>query len=138
MKRTVCEKILSLVRFSYSENPIADLKLKIRHLYDLHKILELEDIKTFVSSADFEMMINRVGQDDVAGYKNNNAWLNSHPKEALIFNAADRVWEELEPTYTRDFRGLVYGELPLPKQVFSTLKFLAERMAGVTWEVRED
>lgn len=138
VKRTVCEKILSLVRFSYSENPIADLKLKIRHLYDLHKILELEDIKTFVSSADFEMMINRVGKDDVAGYRNNNTWLNFHPREALIFDAADRVWQELEPTYTKDFKGLVYGQLPLPKQVFSTLKFLAERMTGVAWEVRVD
>lgn len=138
VKRTVCEKILSLVRFSYSENPIADLKLKIRHLYDLHKILELEDIKTFVSSADFEMMINRVGQDDVAGYRNNNTWLNFHPREALIFDAADRVWQELEPTYAKDFKGLVYGQFPLPEQVLSTLKFLAKRITGVAWEVRVD
>lgn len=136
VKRTLCEKILSLVRFSYSENPIADLKLKIRHLYDLHRILEGEDVRTFVASTDFEMMINRVGQDDVAGYRNNNTWLNSHPKEALIFNAADQVWKELGPTYTLDFRGLVYGSFPSSEQVLSTLKFLAERIAGVVWEVR--
>lgn len=136
LKRTVCEKILSLVRFSYSDNPIADLKLKIRHLYDLHKILGVEKVKTFINSTDFELMINRVGQDDVAGYRNNNAWLNYHPKEAMIFDAADQVWEELESTYSKDFRGLVYGEFPLPEQVFSTLKFFAERMAGVVWDVR--
>jgi hypothetical protein len=34
--RTICEKIMSLVRFSYGENPIDDLKKKIRHTYDLH------------------------------------------------------------------------------------------------------
>lgn len=136
VKRTVCEKILSLVRFSYSENPIPDLKLKIRHLYDLHRILGLEEIKTFISSPDFELMINRVGQDDVSGYRNNNGWLNYHPKEAMIFGDTDWVWEELESTYTKDFRGLVYGEFPLPEQVFSTLKILAERMAGIVWEVR--
>src|SRR5690606_32421045 len=31
--RTICEKIMSLVRFSYGENPITDLKNKIRHVY---------------------------------------------------------------------------------------------------------
>ena len=35
--RTICEKIMSLVRFSYSENPIEDLKKKIRHVYDWKK-----------------------------------------------------------------------------------------------------
>lgn len=29
--RTICEKIMSLVRFSYGENPIADLNKKVRH-----------------------------------------------------------------------------------------------------------
>jgi hypothetical protein len=29
--RTLCEKIMSLVRFSYGENPIEDLKKKIRY-----------------------------------------------------------------------------------------------------------
>ena len=37
-KRTFCEKIMSLVRFSYTENPIQDLRSKIRHIYDLHQL----------------------------------------------------------------------------------------------------
>ena len=32
-KRTFCEKIMSLVRFSYTVNPIEDLNNKIRHIY---------------------------------------------------------------------------------------------------------
>jgi len=39
-KRTVCEKIMSLVRFSYTEEPLEDLKKKIRHTYDLHQLLQ--------------------------------------------------------------------------------------------------
>lgn len=135
IKRTVCEKILSLVRFSHSENAIADLKMKIRHLYDLHKILEQEDMSAFILSSDFEEMLNRVGADDVEGYRSNNAWLNYHPKEALIFADLEKIWKELEPTYSRDFSGLVYGDLPSPKEILSSLKFLAERITGVTWEV---
>ncbi len=38
--RTICEKIMSLVRFSYGENAIEDLKKKVRHTYDLHQLLQ--------------------------------------------------------------------------------------------------
>ncbi|WP_192349391.1 nucleotidyl transferase AbiEii/AbiGii toxin family protein [Algoriphagus sp. Y33] len=138
VKRTVCEKILSLVRFSHSENPIADLKMKIRHLYDLHRILGEENIRAFIMSSDFEVMINRVGQDDVIGYRSNNSWLNLHPKEALIFADLDGVWKELEPTYSKGFSGLVYGDFPLPQDVLSSMKILADRLGEIIWEVKVD
>lgn len=39
IERTFCEKIISLVRFSYTENPLEDLANKVRHTYDLHQLL---------------------------------------------------------------------------------------------------
>ena len=41
VNRTICEKIMSLVRFSYGEDPLADLKKKIRHTYDIHQLLQI-------------------------------------------------------------------------------------------------
>jgi len=46
-KRTFCEKIMSLVRFSYTANPIEDLSNKIRHIYDLNKMLRNREIEVF-------------------------------------------------------------------------------------------
>ena len=46
--RTICEKIMSLVRFSYTEDPISDLKKKIRHAYDLHQLLSDKKLLEFV------------------------------------------------------------------------------------------
>lgn len=40
-ERTLCEKIMSLVRFSFTANPINDLQKKVRHIYDIHKLLEV-------------------------------------------------------------------------------------------------
>ena len=40
VNRTICEKIMSLVRFSYGENPLDNLKNKIRHTYDIHQLLK--------------------------------------------------------------------------------------------------
>ncbi|HLW08641.1 MAG TPA: nucleotidyl transferase AbiEii/AbiGii toxin family protein, partial [Marinilabiliaceae bacterium] len=58
--RTICEKIMSLVRFSYSKKPIEDLKNKIRHVYDLHQLLLKDEFMDFFDSKDFEEMLLRV------------------------------------------------------------------------------
>ena len=70
--RTICEKIMSLVRFSYGENPIDDLKKKIRHTYDLHQLLQQDEFLKFLQSKDFDEMLLKVANDDVNSFKNNN------------------------------------------------------------------
>lgn len=136
VKRTFCEKIMSLVRFSHTEQPIADLKMKIRHLYDLHQLLSDSDISAFVHSDAFADMLQRVGNDDVEGYRNNNQWLNHHPRKALIFAKPDETWEELASTYSNDFKGLVYGSLPAASDVLASLKTVSQRVSKITWEVK--
>uniref|UniRef100_UPI00084D71C1 nucleotidyl transferase AbiEii/AbiGii toxin family protein n=1 Tax=Arcticibacter eurypsychrophilus TaxID=1434752 RepID=UPI00084D71C1 len=83
--RTICEKIMSLVRFSYGENPIADLKRKIRHTYDLHQLLQQEEFNDFFNAPAFDDMLLKVANDDVASFRNNNQWLIYHPNEALMY-----------------------------------------------------
>ena len=84
--RTICEKIMSLVRFSYGENPMDDLRKKIRHTYDLHQLLQQKEYSIFFDSTAFDKMLLKVANDDVSSFKNNNKWLIHHPKEALIYN----------------------------------------------------
>ena len=49
-ERTFAEKIMSLARFSFSEDPYTDLASKIRHIYDLHMMLKNPEIESFFSS----------------------------------------------------------------------------------------
>ncbi len=116
--RTLCEKIMSLVRFSYGENPIEDLKQKIRHTYDLHQLLQQPEFSNFFHSAAFDEMLLKVANDDIASFKNNNRWLVHHPNEALIFKDLDQVWNELRVAFNGDFKNLVYGVLPSDEAVF--------------------
>lgn len=55
--RTYCEKIMSLVRFSRSENPIVDLRNKIRHVYDIHQMMKDKEIQQFFKSTDFDRLL---------------------------------------------------------------------------------
>jgi len=133
--RTLCEKIMSLVRFSYSEDPMDDLKMKIRHVYDLHKMLEDREMRNFFGSNDFSDVICRVARDDVQSFRNNNEWLENHPADALLFRDVEECWNGLKTTYTDDFSGLVYGELPGEQQIFKTLMRIRERLMVIEWNI---
>lgn len=133
--RTLCEKIMSLVRFSYGEDPIADLKNKIRHTYDLHQLLMQKEFSDFFESDSFDEMLLKVANDDVISFKNNNQWLSNHPIEALLFKDLENIWYEVKTTYTTDFKNLVYGDLPHENDVRETLKRIRERLSTISWDV---
>jgi hypothetical protein len=122
--RTICEKIMSLVRFSYTDTPIQDLKNKIRHAYDIHQLLQQSEFNDFIESDYFTEMMIKVANDDVNSFRNNNAWLSYHPNESLFFSNIDELWKnELKDVYTNDFKNLVYGKLPNESQVLKSLIF---------------
>jgi hypothetical protein len=135
-ERTICEKIMSLVRFSYGENPIEDLRSKIRHTYDLHQLLIQEEFSTFLNSAAFDEMLLKVANDDVHSFRNNNSWLLHHPNEALIFRDLDSIWNELKVAYNGGFRNMVYGAFPNEAAIFATLKMLQDRLKTISWTIQ--
>lgn len=135
VNRTICEKIMSLVRFSYGEDPLDDLKKKIRHTYDIHQLLKVPEIKGFFESSDFERMLLLVAKDDTESFKSNNEWLMHHPKEALIFSQTEETWKELEDIYTNEFGNLVHGTLPDGTDVMNSLKLVSERIKYITWSI---
>ena len=137
-KRTLCEKIMSLVRFSYSEKPIEDLMKKIRHCYDIYQMLQDVGLQQFFNSTAFDEMLLKVAQDDVLSFKNNNLWLQYHPKETLIFGNTENIWNQLKDTYNGEFKNLVFGNFPDDKQVLQTLKNIANRLVLIEWNIDFD
>lgn len=134
--RTVCEKIMSLVRFSYSEEPLEELKKKIRHTYDLHQLLQENELSAFLDSPAFDEMLLKVANDDVVSFKNNNNWLIHHPNEAILFKEMEFVWSELLSTYTGEFKNLVFGDLPDGSDVLTTLKRIKKRLSTIQWIIK--
>jgi hypothetical protein len=133
--RTICEKIMSLVRFSHTETAIEDLRLKIRHCYDLHQLLRLDELSAFLDGEEFEVMLKKVAQDDVEGYKSNNQWLAIHTKEAIIFKETNDTWNALKSAYLGGFSDLVYGKLPDEKDIFETISRIASRLQTLSWTI---
>lgn len=135
-QRTLCEKIMSLVRFSYTEEPLKDLQAKIRHTYDLHQLLKDKELSNFFKSSSFDEMLLKVANDDVASFKNNNDWLVHHPDKALMFRKLETVWTELQPIYNGDFRKLVFADFPNATDVLATLQQIKQRLSSVEWTIK--
>jgi len=135
LRRTLCEKIMSLVRFSHTKDPLADLANKIRHTYDLHLMLKNDEIRAFFESPDFDTLLEKVAHDDIASYRKGIEWLAIHPAEAIIFRDIDRAWETLKRTYEQDFQYLVFGELPKQEDIHDSLSMIKERLTAIEWDV---
>jgi predicted nucleotidyltransferase component of viral defense system len=134
-KRTFCEKIMSLVRFSYTQDPYYDLSKKIRHIYDLHMMLKNEEINAFFYSSEFDELLLTVGKDDMISYKNNNAWLKHHPAEAIIYSASGDTWKKIKGEYQTQFKDLLLAELPPEEELITTLNTIADRLKKVDWSL---
>lgn len=138
-ERTLCEKIMSLVRFSLTDKPYEDLASKIRHIYDIHLLLKDQEVYAFFFHSDgFETMLNQVGKDDIKSFKNNNAWLAVHPADTLIFSDAATTWEKIRTPYRTTFRNLVTGPLPDEKDLIATLELVASRLKSIKWSITTD
>jgi hypothetical protein len=134
-KRTLCEKIMSLVRFSNTQNPISDLKNKIRHVYDLHLILRDISMRSFFESSQFDNMLTEVGTDDIESFKNNNDWLKRHPSEALIFSKTEETWLQIKEIYTGSFSELIIGNIPHEFEIMRTLTEVSKRLKTIEWSL---
>lgn len=140
VERTFCEKIISLVRFSYTENPLEDLSNIVRHTYDLTLLMKLDSIKDFVNSDLFDSMLLQVAKDDDKAIPNDKNWLYNHPKNALIFSDTEMVWNTLKKVYSGSkFNELLIGKTkpPAENEAFETLVFLSKRIEDIEWDVKE-
>lgn len=134
-KRTLCEKIMSLVRFSQTITPITDLRNKIRHTYDIHMMLKDAELNSFFNSKEFGLMLLNVANEDVLSFKNNNDWLSNHPYNTILFSDTENTWNQMKDTYENNFKDLVFGKTPTQEDILNTLKIVATRLKPIEWKI---
>ena len=137
LERTFCEKIISLVRFSYTKNPLADLSGKVRHTYDLFQLLQQPEILKFLNSNSFEDMLNQVGEDDNKAIPNDKAWISLHPADSLFFSRTNEVWETMRKSYQSNFKEMVFSDLPDEKKVLAASIKIGNRLKEIQWRITE-
>jgi len=109
IKRTFCEKLSAVARASHeSDEEYNQLKVKIRHLYDIHFLMQDSEIKSFVKSEDFKKMLKDVRYDDQAQFS--SSWADIKLCKTDIFSNSLEVIKKLEKYYNESFSQLVYSD----------------------------
>ena len=86
VERTIIEKIMSLVRACCSPDPIANLRYKIRHIYDLCMIMRHRDYKQFIEENNSDHIFNMVVAADKIQFGEQSAlWLNASIEDIVLF-----------------------------------------------------
>lgn len=128
VERTLVEKIMGLIRSCYHENPIDQLQRKIRHIYDIERILKVKGVMDFLLSPDFFSMVTHVRNDDASNHEFKGEWINNPLSSSLLFNDVDNIWDKIDETYKEEFKPFVYGDFPKQEDMKKALKIITMRL----------
>ncbi len=123
-RRTLIEKIVSLIRFSFSENPTISLSEKIRHFYDIYFLLNDKECKSYFDSGAFIVDISKLIKHDRSAFDEPKGWGQKSIKDSPLLQDFDTIWNNIKATYIRELSSLSFSEIPYEKDVEATFKLV--------------
>lgn len=122
VERTLCEKVMGLVRAGYEVNPAREFRRRVRHVYDLVMIMRVDRYREFVASDAFVDLMAEVRESDRDSMPGAGARLSAPLGEATIVADTEGLWRQVRPEFRGGFRDMVHGDsLPEDAEVLACL-----------------
>lgn len=122
-RRTMCEKVVSLLRFSFEEDPVAGLMSKVRHFYDLHFLMKDNECREYLDSSFTDELRDLVAHDK-AEFDRPPLWKTSGIALSPLLTSFSDMWKRIAPVYQSEVGALSFGELPKPEEVAQSMDSL--------------
>jgi hypothetical protein len=116
-RRTMIEKLVSLFRFSFSENPTVELAAKIRHFYDLHFLVNDTECAEYIQSAEFKKDLSELFAHDQSEFDAPKGWQTKTIAESLLITDFPALWEKLKTVYQSELATLAFAEIPEESEI---------------------
>lgn len=129
--QTMLEKLVSLFRFSFEENPATGVSAKIRHFYDLHFLLSDRDCKVFIDSSDFAKQFNDIWQHDQAAFDDPTGWKGKTASQSPLFKGSPSLWDSLKTTYNRELSGFAFKPIPNEDKIFDSFSYIISKLPKI-------
>ena len=94
-RRTLTEKLVSLLRCSLADNYMSELTAKIRHFYDLHFLLNDVETQDYLKSDVFKSDFSNLFAQDQQRFDKPEGWQNKNIMDSPIINDLHDVWSAL-------------------------------------------
>lgn len=128
VERTLVEKILAMIKDSYSENPVEKISARIRHLYDICQILRLKKHRDFIVSDGFNKMLDICILDEENTFDNQLKYFRHSLINAPLFSEFKNWSKSINSIYNGVFADLAYGELPTMNEIEESIYFIRENL----------
>jgi predicted nucleotidyltransferase component of viral defense system len=116
-RRTMLEKLASLIRFSFSENPSKELAKKIRHFYDLYHLANDEECVRYLQSLEFQKDLQELFAHDQQEFDEPQGWRTKMLKDTPLLKDFQTLWTNLRSTYQVELMPLAFSEIPDEKLI---------------------
>ena len=123
-RRTLTEKLVSLMRCSLADAYLPQMNAKIRHFYDLHYLLQDKDCRAYVQSQDFRNDFQTLLEHDRQSFSKPDGWQNRPLSESPLITDLHATWLLLQPTYLRELPELAYRDIPSVKEIEDSLNII--------------
>ncbi|RKD92643.1 nucleotidyl transferase AbiEii/AbiGii toxin family protein [Mangrovibacterium diazotrophicum] len=127
-RRTMIEKLVSLIRFSFSENPTTAIASKIRHFYDIYYLFNDMECQEYLKSDNFNNDFAELFKHDQKTFKEPGGWQNKTIATSVLLTDFNSQWNKIKETYRNELSQLAFTAIPDEKDVASafldTINFL--------------
>ena len=127
-RRTILEKLVSLLRFSFSEDTLTALAGKIRHFYDLHYLSNDKECSDYIQSSAFYRDLQELFINDQTEFDIPQGWTDKLISASPLLYDFPTIWQGIRSTYQTELRPLAFIEIPDEKEIESTFNILIDRM----------
>jgi len=126
--RTMLEKLVSLIRFSFSENPSRELANKIRHFYDLYYLANDSECATYIQSEDFQKDLVELLIRDQQEFDQPKEWQTKTVNDSPLVKNFPALWVNLRSIYQNELTPLAFSEIPNEKEIEITFGKIMNRI----------
>jgi len=127
-RQTMIEKLVSLFRFSFSENYKLELSKKIRHFYDLYYLANDEECTTYIQTTDFKQDFTELLAHDKQEFDTPINWRDKEIAQSPLVLDFPALWNVLKDVYSSELPKLAFVPVPEEKEVAKTFIQIIKRL----------
>ena len=130
-RRTLTEKLVSLMRCSLADDYLPQMTAKIRHFYDLYYLLHDEACQVYIHSDEFHVDFLSLLEHDRQSFSKPDGWQTRPLDQSPLIVDLHATWQLLQPTYLNELPDLAYRDIP---SVDAVEESIATLLSLITFE----
>lgn len=125
-RTTFAEKLVLLIRFSLSDNPTTEVAAKIRHFYDIHYLIQDDEIKDYIDDGEFVLNFNSLLEHDRELFTKPDGWQYRQLNQSPLVTNLSEIWKTLSLRYKEELPPLAYSQIPSPSEIEKSISKVME------------